>query len=80
MGVGGVLYNGISGYFDVVTGGTSLEAGIEKSKRCAKIFTRCRHDVSSPFVFRFNFADGNSTEVPPLRHYSSCHRTVVTDS
>lgn len=39
-GVGGLMYNAIFGYLDIVTGGSRLMIGIAKIKQCAKVFVR----------------------------------------
>lgn len=39
-GVGGVIYNAIFGYLDIVAGGPRLILGIAKIKQCAKVFVR----------------------------------------
>ncbi|CAM9467716.1 unnamed protein product [Ectocarpus fasciculatus] len=40
VGIGGVLFNAISAYLDIVTGSTKLGTKFDKLKRCAKIFVR----------------------------------------
>lgn len=46
VGVGGLIYNAISAYLDIVTGGGKLESAFLKIRRFAKIVVRC-HDYRS---------------------------------